>query len=115
MTGEDSKEVDAGECCSFPTYFNLWKYDFPEPKVSWPVEDICKDCYAFANRHRYLTNHIMGRNDDDGDSNVNGNGDGNDNGNGNGKHSNDRCSDDGENNDGSNNVSNVIGVRPLTT
>jgi hypothetical protein len=47
--------------------------------VSWPVEDICKDCYAFANRHRYLTNRTMGCNDDDGKGNGNGdsNGDGN--------------------------------------
>jgi hypothetical protein len=30
VTGEDSKQVDAGEYCSFPTYFNLWKHDFPD-------------------------------------------------------------------------------------
>ncbi len=78
--GEDAKEVDAGEYCSFPTYFNLWKRGFPDLKVSRPVEDICKDCYAFANHHRYLANHTMGRNVDDGDSNGNNNG--------NGKHSN---------------------------
>ncbi len=52
VTGEDGKEVHAGEYCSFPPYFNLWKHDFPELKVSQPVEDICKDCYAFANPHR---------------------------------------------------------------
>ncbi len=60
VTGEDSKEVDAGEYCSFPTYFNLWKHDFSDLKVSWPVEDIWKDCYAFANHHRYLANQTMG-------------------------------------------------------
>jgi hypothetical protein len=104
VTGEDGKEVDAGENCSFPTYFNLWKRDFPDFKVSRPVEDICKDCYAFANCHRYLANHTMGRNDDDGD----GNGDDNNNG----KCSNYGCSNDGNNNDSSNNVSNVE-VRPM--
>ncbi len=72
------------------------------------VEDICKDCYAFANRHRYLANHTMGRNDDDG--NGNGNGDGN--GNCKCKHSNDGRSNYGTNDDGSNNFSNV-GVRPI--
>jgi hypothetical protein len=108
-------EVDAGEYCSFPTYFNLWKRDFLELKVSWPVEDICKDCYTFANRHRYLANHTMGRNNDDGDSNINGkgNGDSKDNNNGNGKPSSDGHSNDGKNNIGSKNVSDV-GVRPLT-
>ncbi len=76
--GGDGKEVDAGEYCSFSTYFNLWKGDFPDLKVSRPVEDICKDCYAFANRHRYLTNCTMECNDDDGegDGNGDGNGDG---------------------------------------
>jgi hypothetical protein len=59
----------------------------------------------FANHHRYLTNHTMGCNDDDG----NGNGDGNDNGNG--ERSSDRCSNEGVNNDGSNDISDV-GVRP---
>jgi hypothetical protein len=114
VSGEDNKEVDAGEYCSFPTYFNLWKRDFPELKVSWPMEDICKDCYAFANCHRYLTNHTMVHNDDDGNGDVNSNGksDGNGKGNGDGKCSNDRRSNDGKNNDGSNIISNV-GVRPM--
>jgi hypothetical protein len=49
VMGEDGKEVDAGEYCSFPTYLNLWKRDFPDLKVSRLVEDICKYYYAFAN------------------------------------------------------------------
>ncbi len=114
MMGEDSKEVDAGEYCSFPTYFNLWKRDFPELKLSRPVEDICKDCCTFATRHRYLANHTMGCNDDDGNGNINGNGNGNvnDNNNGKGEHGSDGCSNDGKNNNGSKDVSDV-GVRPL--
>ncbi len=84
VTGGDSKEVDAGEYCSFPTYFNLWKRDFLDLKVSRPAEDSCKDCYAFANPHRYLTNHTMGHKDDDGNGNVNGDGNGNGYSNGNG-------------------------------
>jgi hypothetical protein len=103
VTGEDGKEVDAGEYCFFPTYFNLWKHDFLDLKVSWLVEDIYKGCYAFANRHRYLANHTMGCNDDDG----NGDGDGNGDVDGEGEHSN-----DGDNNDGSNNLSDV-GVHPI--
>ncbi len=68
------------------------------------MEDICKDCYAFANHHRYLANHTMGCNDDDGDGNSNDNGDG--------ERSSDRCSNEGGNNDGSKYFSDV-GVRPM--
>jgi hypothetical protein len=99
VTGEDGKEVDAGEYCSFPTYFNLWKRGFPDLKVSWPVEDICKDCYAFASHHRYLANHTMGCYGDDG------NGNGNDSSNE--EHSSDGRSNEGSNDDGSNNFSDV--------
>jgi hypothetical protein len=97
VTGEDSnsKEVDAGEYCFFPTYLNLWKHDFLYHKVSRPVEDICKDCYAFANCHMYLANHTLGCNDDDGNGNSNNNG--------NRECSSDGCSYEGSNNDGSNN------------
>ncbi len=116
VTRGDGKEVDSGEYSSFPTYFNLWKRDFPDLKMSRLVEDICKDCYAFANRHRYLANHTMGCNDDDGEGNGNGNfkgdGDNNDGGKGNGKHSNDGHSNDGINDDGSNDFS-YVGVRPI--
>ena len=34
VAGEDGKEVDAGEYCSFPTYFNLWKHDFLDLNVN---------------------------------------------------------------------------------
>jgi hypothetical protein len=37
VMGEGGKEVDAGEHCTFPTYFNLWKRDFLDFKVSRPV------------------------------------------------------------------------------
>jgi hypothetical protein len=130
------------EYCSFPTYFYLWKPNFPDLKVSQPVDNICKDCYAFANHHRYLKNHTMGCDDDDGNGDRDGNGggsgngdsncdsdsdgDGDDNGNGNhdgdgkgdgnsnskGKCSTDRCSNDGNNNDDNNNLSDV-GVCPM--
>jgi hypothetical protein len=36
VMGEDGKEVDAGEYCSFPSYFNLWKHVFPLP----PLNDV---------------------------------------------------------------------------
>jgi hypothetical protein len=81
--------------------------------VSQPVEDICKDCYTFANCHRYLANHTMGRNKDDGNGNFKGNSNNSDNDNGNGERSSDGRSNDGKNNDDSKDVSNV-GVLPLT-
>ncbi len=80
--------------------------------MSRPVEDICKDCFAFANRHRYLVNHTMGHDDDDGDGNGNGDGNGDGNGNGEGERSNDGCSNDANKDDGSNKVSDV-GVCPV--
>jgi hypothetical protein len=102
--GEDSKEVDAGEYCSFSTYFNLWKHDFLDLKVSRPLEDICKDCYAFANHHRYLANHTMGHDNDDGDNNSNDSSSG-------------ECSSDGRSNEGSNddcsNNFSDVGVRTM--
>jgi hypothetical protein len=96
--------VRAGEYCSFPTFFELRKHAFLGLKVSWPVEDICKDCYAFANRHMYLINHTMRCKDDGGNGNGNNNN--------NMECRNDKRSNEGNNNDGSNNVSNV-GVRPM--
>jgi hypothetical protein len=58
VTAEDEgKEVDPGAYVTFPTYLNLWKRDFKNLKVSRPAEDICKDCYVFANRHRHLAHH----------------------------------------------------------
>jgi hypothetical protein len=104
VTGEGGKEVDFSEYCSFLTYFNLWKHDFPDLKVSRPVEDICKDCYALANCHRYLANHTMGRDDDDGNSNSNNSS--------NGECSSDGRSNEGSKNDGSSNFSDV-GVRTM--
>jgi hypothetical protein len=37
----------------------MWKRDFKNLKVSRPAEDICKDCYVFANRHRHLAHHSV--------------------------------------------------------
>jgi hypothetical protein len=57
VTAEEGKEANPGEYVSFPTYYNMWKRDFKNLKVSRPAEDICKDCYVFANRHRHLAHH----------------------------------------------------------
>jgi hypothetical protein len=38
---------------SLPTFYNVWRKDFGHIKVSRPSEDICNQCCAFANRHRY--------------------------------------------------------------
>ena len=68
-----NKEMDPSEYVTFPTYFNMWKRDYKDLKVSRPVEDICKDCYVFANRHRHLANHTMRQDmgDDGSDSDNN--------------------------------------------
>ena len=58
---DEGKEVDPGVYVTFPTNLNLWKRDFNNLKVSRPAEDICKDCYVFANRHRHLAHHTSKR------------------------------------------------------
>jgi hypothetical protein len=67
---DEGQEVDPGAYVTFPTYLNLWKRDFKNLKVSRPAEDICKDCYVFANRHRHLAHHqhtTTSRRHEDGD------------------------------------------------
>ena len=54
---EDGKDVDPGEYVTFPTYFNFWKREYNNRKLSRLVEDIRKDCYVFANLQRHLVNH----------------------------------------------------------
>jgi hypothetical protein len=55
---EDGSAVNTGEFDSFPTYYNKWKRDYPNLKVSRPVEGICNLCYTFAH-HKFFTDHIM--------------------------------------------------------
>ena len=38
---EDGSVIDISEFVSYLTYFNKWKRDYPNLKVSRPVEDIC--------------------------------------------------------------------------
>ena len=51
---EDGSAINNGEFLSYPTYFNKWKRDYPNLKVSRPVEDICNLCYTFAHRTKYF-------------------------------------------------------------
>ena len=55
---------------SYPTYFNKWKRDYPNLKVSRPVEDICNLCYTFAHRTKYFVDvqrKCLRENDEDDD------------------------------------------------
>ncbi len=56
---EDGSAVDTGEFVSFPTYHTKWKRDYPNLKVSRPVEDICNLCYTFVHRNKFFTDHMM--------------------------------------------------------
>ena len=38
-------------------YFNNWKKNFSQLKVSHPAEDICQYCFIFLNHHKYFANH----------------------------------------------------------
>jgi hypothetical protein len=51
------KSINRKEFVSFTMYCQVWKKNYPQLKVSHPVEDICQYCFVFANRHRYLANH----------------------------------------------------------
>ena len=71
VEGFEGKAVDTTEFVSFTTYCRKWRTEYPQLKVSKPVEDICQYCFVFANRHRYLANHsamdLCVECDDDGD------------------------------------------------
>ncbi len=55
---EDGSAVDTGEFVSFPTYHTKWKRDYPNLKVSRPVEDICNLCYTFAHHQKFFSDHM---------------------------------------------------------
>jgi hypothetical protein len=39
--------------CSWPTFFNYWKTNYPKLSVREPIEDICSMCYIFQSTHKY--------------------------------------------------------------
>lgn len=57
IDGMNGKVVDPEEFVSLSTYCSIWKREYPQLKVSRPVEDICQYCYIFAHRFRYLAKH----------------------------------------------------------
>ena len=44
ISRDDGDRIDNGEFVSYATYFLKWKRDYPNLKVSRPVEDICNLC-----------------------------------------------------------------------
>jgi hypothetical protein len=81
VEGENGKEIDSGEYINFHTYYYRWRGDFPNLKVSRPVEDICPYCNVFADCHRYVVTCVSGRGNEDGNNGYDNEGDqGNDNG-----------------------------------
>ena len=62
ITSEDGGDIDTGEFVPYPIYSNKWKRDYPNLKVSRPVEDICNLCYMFAHHHKFFADHTMRRN-----------------------------------------------------
>ena len=57
VEGAEGNVVDKALFFSISTYFYFWKRNFPQLKISRPVEDICPYCFAFTNRHRFLVDH----------------------------------------------------------
>ena len=42
------------------TFMNYWYKNFPHLVAQRAREDICGDCYTFANRHKYISNLLAG-------------------------------------------------------
>jgi hypothetical protein len=51
ISREDDGDIDYGEFVSYLTCYYKWRQDYPDLKVSRPVEDICNICYTFAHCH----------------------------------------------------------------
>ncbi len=67
ITRDDGGPIDSGEYVSYTTYYAKWLRDYPNLKVSRPIEDICNQCYVFAHRHKFFADHTLktaGREDD---------------------------------------------------
>jgi len=42
---------------SLTTFRNIWEREYSWLKVSGRAEDICSECFMFANRHKFLADH----------------------------------------------------------
>ena len=54
VTRDDGGPIDSGEYVSYTTYYAKWLRDYPNLKVSRPVQDICNHCYVFAQSPQVL-------------------------------------------------------------
>jgi hypothetical protein len=59
ISRNDGGRIDNGEFVSYTTYYLKWKRDYPNLKVSRPVEDICNICYMFVHCHKFFADHTM--------------------------------------------------------
>ena len=50
IPGKEQSDLIACET----TFMRFWKENFPKLIVQRPGQDICGDCYVFANRHRFM-------------------------------------------------------------
>ena len=48
ISRDDGGGIDNGEFVSYTRFYLKWKQDYPNLKVSRPVEDICNICYMAA-------------------------------------------------------------------
>ena len=57
------KSIEKGVCTkvayffSLTTFRNIWEREYSWLKVSGRAEDICSECFMFANRHKFLADH----------------------------------------------------------
>lgn len=53
LGGPSAPRIPRKEVVSLPTFGKYWKTNFPKVVTQRPREDVCEECFAFANRHRY--------------------------------------------------------------
>jgi hypothetical protein len=54
--------------CTWSSFFNFWKKNYPEVKITKPAEDICDLCYVFYNQTRFGQRRKNDGDDDDDDN-----------------------------------------------
>ena len=51
--GDEDAEDDSFEPPSWPHFLSFWNRFYPKLVIANPAEDICNQCYIFANQHKY--------------------------------------------------------------
>jgi hypothetical protein len=50
---QPNDDMDNNPPASWPTFLNFWNKNYPKLVIPSAAEDICNECYMYANRHKY--------------------------------------------------------------